>query len=378
MENLIKELSRTFFQQLPNGLCLIFAIGVVVSLVFTLPKRKHHNPLYLCFWLAVLFMVGWRLVVGLVAVRYVTVLIIPAVMMTAFVGFRAESWWRWLRKKFTFLPRWVGPFASKLLVYGCSAGALAMAIYTCCAKQDFYVTSHEIIKEYCRKDPAARVLTQSDESERIRYYTGIKILGLAENSKSEIKKHFRCAEANRNLLVIVRDRPKYSRIEFAQNELPPGAAWELYRRVSRNTGRKRKNKELNVYLYKTPVKAVPCDRSLPLAASKGDPALKQERISLAPGKKNVNVRIGRSTKPGNYTLEFFIKGTPGSVVEVVSSNGKATEKWRRELRFKLPDEKIYRCSAVITVSGGSFKAGVKVRNGKAVVDELCLTPLQMK
>jgi hypothetical protein len=71
MENLINELCRTFFQQLPNGLCLIFAIGVVVSLVFILPKRKHHNPLYAAFWVGILLMVVWRLIVGLVAVRYV-------------------------------------------------------------------------------------------------------------------------------------------------------------------------------------------------------------------------------------------------------------------------------------------------------------------
>lgn len=378
MEKLIKELCRTFFQQLPNGLSLIFAIGVVVCLVFVIPKRKHHNPLYLSFWGAVLFMIFWRLVVGLVAVRYVSVLIIPAVMMTAFVGFRAESWWRWLRRKYDFLPRWVGPFASKLLLYGCSAGALAMAVYTCCAKQDFYVTSHRIIKEYKQTDPSVRVLTQTDEKDRILYYTGVAPLPLKDNTKEEIKKHFRSVEANRNLLVIVRDRPKYSRIEFTQKELPPGASWELFRRVSRSTGRKSKNKELNVYVYKTPVKAVPCDKEFPLSGAKNNLAVNQGPISLAAGKKFVNVRMLRVPEPGNYILEFFVKGRPGTVVEVVSFDGKAKGKWHRKLRFTLPDEKLYRCSSIVTAAGGSFKAGVKVSAGSAVLNELCLTPWQMK
>lgn len=433
---MITEFCRTFFQQLPNGLCLIFAIGVIVCLVFVLPKRKHHNPLYAAFWLAILTMVLWRLVVGLVAVRYVSVLIIPAVMMTAFVGFRAESWWRWLHRRYRFLPRFVGRILPRLLVYGCSAGALAMAVYNCVAGQKFYQETYKTIREYRQKDPAARVLIQDDEQFRTRYYTGAATLRLKNNTRDEVKKFLNNPEANRTLLVVMRDRPKYSRIDFSATELAPGAEWKLLRRVKRASGRRNRNKELNIYVYIPPAKAVPCTEVQPLSTGKGNliingdleksvsgkqaqtmipgnyrqspfyrsakfhlpagafhvasalrnpaiPLVKSVRgkealrgsgaLSAASRNNAVNFWISRNLAPGNYTFEFYLKGKPGTVVEVLSLGGTAGKKTlKKHLVYKLPDDQLYRCSTVVSAGQHPFIPGIRISSGEAVLDELFL------
>ena len=58
MENLSKELCRTLFQQIPNGLCLIFAIGALLGRLLVLLKRRQHNPLLLCCGAAAFFMLS--------------------------------------------------------------------------------------------------------------------------------------------------------------------------------------------------------------------------------------------------------------------------------------------------------------------------------
>ena len=442
MEMLIKELCRTFLQQLPNGLCLIFAIGAVVCLVFTLPKRRHHNPLYGAFWLALLLMVLWRMVIGLVAVRYVAVLIIPAVMMTAFVGFRVESWWRWLRRKAPFLPRFIGKFAPWLLLWGCSAGALTMAIYNCRAGQHLYQKTYKIIREYKKSNPHAKVVVQRDDIERTAYYSKTALLPLKDNNKTEVKKYTRSVEANRPILFVIRDRKKYSRITFAPEELPPGAKWELYRRVKRTSGRESRNKELNAYIYTPPAKAVPCSKAPALASRKGnlvpnggfEKSLEQKQaLTLVPksavkesfyaspkfllpaggfrfseGKRGelpslirsvggkaalkgktslavdpkaniVNVWFKRNLAPGKYTFEFLVKGKPGTIVEVVSAGGRGKKKTvRKHLYFKLPDEKLYRCSTTVAFDKLPFAAGIRIRENKACLDELFLAPVKVK
>ena len=50
MTALAEKFLQTFFQQIPNGVCLIFAIGSLVATVFMLPKRRHHGRFYAFLW----------------------------------------------------------------------------------------------------------------------------------------------------------------------------------------------------------------------------------------------------------------------------------------------------------------------------------------
>ena len=59
MSGFVVKFFQTFFQQIPNCVCLIFAIGSLAALGAMLLKRRHHG-LYALLWVAFLFMGLWR------------------------------------------------------------------------------------------------------------------------------------------------------------------------------------------------------------------------------------------------------------------------------------------------------------------------------
>ena len=129
MSAFIAKFLQTFFQQIPNGVCLVFAIGALVSTVFMLAKRRHRGRFYALLWGAFLFIGLWRCLKGIISIRYASIMIYPMVIATAFGCRRAEAWWRLLCRYFRCLPAWFGRVIALGCLIGCTGGALLIAHY---------------------------------------------------------------------------------------------------------------------------------------------------------------------------------------------------------------------------------------------------------
>ena len=246
MERLIKEFCRTLFQQIPNGLCLIFAIGSLIGFALFLLKRRQHNPLRFCFGAAVAFILSWRLVVGVLATRYISILIIPAILLTAFVGIRGRVLWRFFCKKYPRLPRWFGTFFARAVLLGCSGGALWMAYHSLNSSQRSYRELYRSLKEYRRSEPHFKLLIAEDDVLRTRYYTGINAAPLTDRTRQGILRRVIAAGKNTPVIVVTRIRRKEPLLQFGKKELPAGAGWKTVRKIDAET---RKGKGIVLYLY---------------------------------------------------------------------------------------------------------------------------------
>lgn len=246
MERLTKELCRTLFQQIPNGLCLIFAIGALIGFALFWLKRRQHNPLLFCFGTAVAFILSWRLVVGVLATRYISILIIPAILLTAFVGIRGRVLWRFFCKKYPRLPRWFGTFFARAVLLGCSGGALWMAYHSLSSGQHARQELYRSLKEYRQTVPRLKVLSSEDDLSRSRYYTGIDTLPLQNGTRQGILRSVIAAGKDAPVMVVIRSRRNEPLVQFGKKELPAGAVWQTVRKIDAET---RKGKGFVLYLY---------------------------------------------------------------------------------------------------------------------------------
>ena len=246
MERLTKELCRTFFQQIPNGLCLIFAIGALIGFALFFLKRRQHNPLCFCFGTAVAFILSWRLVVGVLSTRYIFILVIPAILLTAFAGIRGRVLWRFFCKKYPRLPRWGGTFWARAVLLGCSGGALWMAYHSLSSGQQVRQELYRSLKEYRQTLPRLKVLTAEDDLARSRYYIGINTFSLLNDTRQGILRSVIAAGKDAPVMVVTHARRNEPSIQFGKKELPAGAAWQAVRKIDAET---RKGKGFILYLY---------------------------------------------------------------------------------------------------------------------------------
>ena len=246
MERMTKELCRTLFQQIPNGLCLIFAIGSLIGFVLFLLKRRQHNPLRFCFGTAVAFILSWRLVVGVLATRYISILVIPAVLLTAFVGIRGRVLWRFFCKKYPRLPRWFGTFFARAVLLGCSGGALWMAYHALSSGQEARQELYRSLKEYRQSISRLKVLTAEDDVSRSRYYTGIDTFPLLNETRQGILRSVLAAGKDAPVIAVTRSRRNETPVQFGKEELPAGAVLKAVRKIDAEN---RKGKGFILYLY---------------------------------------------------------------------------------------------------------------------------------
>ena len=253
MENIITKIFHTLFQQITNGVTLIFAIGTLIACFFILLKRRHHGSFYLHFWLLLLFMIIWRMIVGIISNRYALLLVVPAVMLTAFTGLRGESCWQLLRRKYTFLPRWFAKFISRAVLLGTSAGALLMAHHALTGNQDVYAETFNTIDEYKTRLPGLVLMTDSDEFARTKYYTNAPTVLFKSAAPKHILQQLRSpALRNKNVLIILRSA-EAADLAIKPKDLPPGKKLQLCKNITPK-GR-RKGVKLFLYSSVTPSQA---------------------------------------------------------------------------------------------------------------------------
>jgi len=241
---------QTFFQQIPNGVCLVFAIGALVSTVFMLAKRHHRGKLFVILWAAFLFMGLWRCAKGIISIRYASIMIFPMVIATAFGCRRGEAWWRLLCRYFRCLPSWFGRVIALGCLIGCTGGALVIAHYKLNIQSRAFTTICRTVSDYRKLYPDLRVLVKHNDTERFTYHTQVPCIPLEDNQREFFAQGLNgITDPDGHFLLVVMER-HLKGLEPRRDELRPGAKLS---RVRAKRYRQSKRKNLDIYFYENPL-----------------------------------------------------------------------------------------------------------------------------
>ena len=223
MESLILELKRTLLQQIANGLTLIFAIGTLIGCLFILLKRRHHGRFYHLLWLLIPFMVIWRTITGVVSIRYVAMLLVPAAALTVFAGIGMERLLRLLHQKFPFFPQWTARAFSRTFCFCIFGGALLMAHHALSSQQEIHQQVYKFTRKYLSDNPGVTVLVRQEDESSFQYYTGARTAVYHTDTTSGILKVLRRPDSRgKHFLIALRCSPK-TVPRFEKRHLPRGA-----------------------------------------------------------------------------------------------------------------------------------------------------------
>lgn len=364
---------QTFFQQIPNCVCLIFAIGSLVALVFMLPKRHHHGRFYALLWGAFLFMGLWRCFKGIISIRYASIMIYPMVIATAFASVRAEAWWGLLCRHFPRLPRWFGRFVSLACLFGCAGGALLISHHMLNSQVRACRTIYAAISEYHRQYPDIRVLVKENDAERITYYTKVPCISLEENRRELFMRHLNgITEPDRHVLAVVTDR-RLVKLEPRKGELRPGAKLSL---VRKKHFREVKRKGIEVYFYRSPLSFSRVTGALPvLSPAKGDPL---GAGSFGPPRFAGALRSRPVKGGGGFRFSFVISTDALSgespAVEIRTARRRGKKEVRTlQMRCPISGKGIYRGVVTFRVPAGPFTLCLNGRGTAIRLEQFRLT-----
>jgi len=373
MSAFAEKFLHTFFQQIPNGTCLIFSIGTLIAAALMLPKRRHHGRFYAFFWGAFLFMVLWRSCKGIISVRYASILIYPMVIATAFMGLRAEAWWRLLCRRFRRLPAWFGRALAWIGLFGCAGGALLIAHHKLSTPTGPSREMFAAISECRERYPDVRVLTRGNEADRISYYTKVPCIPLEESRKELFLESLNAVtEPDRHLLVVMEDR-HLEKLEPRKEELRPGAELSP---VFEKRSRKAKHKDLKVYFYRNPLSFSRIPGPLPAPAD-------LPGNLLAPGSfgpaRFAGSFISRPVQGGGgFRFTFVLSAetppgpAPGVEVRTAAQQGKG-EARVLQLRAPVPGKGLYRGTVTFRVPPGAFTLRIDAKGTAVRLEQFRLT-----
>ena len=354
MSALAEKFLQTFFQQIPNCVCLVFAIGSLVALVFMLPKRRHNGRFYALLWSAFLFMGLWRCFKGIPAIRYASILIYPMVIATAFAGIRAEAWWRLLCRHFPRLPRWFGRVLALATLVGCAGGALLIAHYKLNVQSRDFAAVCRTISEYREMYPDLRVLVKQNDADRVTYYTKVPCIPLDDNQKGIFLRklngivtpggHFLLAAMGRHLDEFV---PR-------KGELRPGA--ELSR-IRAKRYLKSKRKDVYIYFYRNPQSFSRMTDVPP--APPASPRGLLGPVAFGPVRFAGALRSRPVQGGGGFRFSFVLRADRlagrAPVVEIRTARRQGKREVRTlQMRCPVPGKGIYRGVAAFRVPPGPF------------------------
>ena len=373
MSAFVVRFLQTFFQQIPNCVCLIFAIGSLVALVFMLPKRRHHGRFYALLWGAFLFIGLWRCFKGIISIRYASIMIYPMVIATAFASVRAEAWWRLLCRHFPRLPRWFGRFVALACLVGCTGGALLISRHMLNSQARAYKTIYAAISEYRQQYPDIRVLIKGNDAERITYYTKVPCISLEENQRNLFMRSLNgITEPDRHILAVVTDRHRVT-LDPRKGELRPGAKLSL---VRKKHFREVKRKGISVYFYRSPL-------SFSRVTGK-PPVLPPVRGGLARPDAFGPTRFAKSLRSrplkggGGFRFTFVISTdapsgkAPAVEIRTARRRGKK-EVGTLQMRCPVPEKGTYRGVVTFRVPAGPFTLCLNGRGTAVRLEQFRLT-----
>lgn len=345
---------QTFFQQIPNGVCLVFAIGALVSTVFMLAKRHHRGKLFVILWAAFLFMGLWRCCKGIISIRYASIMIFPMVIATAFGCRRAEAWWRLFCRYFPCLPSWFGRVIALGCLIGCTGGALTIAHYKLNVQSRAFTTICRTISADKEKYPDLRVLVKGNDKDRFEYHTKVPCIPLEDNQRECFARGLNgITDPNGHYLLVVTER-HLDGLAPRKDELRPGA--KLVRRRSKRY-RQSKRKNLDIYFYENPLSFSRIAAVPPAPAASPDDLLGPG--AFGPSRVAGAFRSQPVQGGGGFRFTFVISAEVPSgkeaAVEVRTVLGPGTgEVQTLQLRCPIPGKGIYRGVAAFRTPAAPF------------------------
>lgn len=354
MGGFFSKFFQTFFQQIPNGVCLVFAIGALVSTVFMLAKRRHRGKLFILLWAAFLFMGLWRCSKGIISIRYASIMIFPMVIATAFGCRRAEAWWRLLCRYFPCLPGWFGRVIALGCLIGCTGGALAIAHYKLNVQSRAFTTICRTVAGYRKLYPDLRVLVKRNDTERFTYHTQVPCIPLEDNQREFFAQGLNgITDPDGHFLLVVTER-HLKGLEPRKDELRPGAKLS---RIRAKRYRQTKRKNLDIYFYENPLSFSRIAAVPPVPAAAPEDLLGPD--AFGPGRFAGSFRSRPVQGGGGFRFTFVISAdTPAgkeAAVEVrtVLRPG-AGEVQTLQLRCPVPGKGIYRGVATFRMAAAPF------------------------
>lgn len=161
---------------IPKYLFEPYAVIAVTGLFILLLQRKvKWNYLSLTILGAILFMLGWRLGILIVSSRYAAILIYPVIIFSVYFCFQISS----SLAKISHLPEW----GRKYLPY-----ALVTLLFCISCIKIFHLNPYRnylqeislAVKNDSRKYPDVFLLSETGNTKRYQYYTGIETIPLPE------------------------------------------------------------------------------------------------------------------------------------------------------------------------------------------------------
>ena len=240
---LLTDILELLFQKIPRGIFEPCAVGAVIGGIFSLLFARRYSYRFFVFWLAVLFMLAWRVVFLIISSRYASILIFPAVILTAYASYEIG---RQLKKR-TRLSRKICRTLPLLILAGIVLGGLGQTFY-----KDPYEyhreEAHAVIREELKKHDKVQVLVSNGEARRTKYYTGAVTRDIPDVTEQVLKQEVRkFKSADTVLLLDVIESARSPMLTKKELGVPESAEWE--RIYSSYTNRKEKRKH-NIYRYR--------------------------------------------------------------------------------------------------------------------------------
>lgn len=236
----LADILQLLFQKIPRGIFEPFAVGAVLGGIFSLLFVGKRNFYFFFCWGTVLFMLMWRVAIRVDSSRYVSILIYPAVILTAYVCFGIGS----QLKKRTGISRKFCRILPLLILSGVALGCLGQAFH-----KDPYENHREdvyaVIREQLKNYPEVEVLVSNGDARRVRYYTGAVVKDIPDVTAMVLQREVRKLKSADTVFLFDVIEPAHApMLTKKELGLPESAEWE--RIYSSYTNRKERRKH-NVY-----------------------------------------------------------------------------------------------------------------------------------
>ena len=368
------EFLQSFFHQIPNGITLIFALSSLAAGALAMAKRHHHNRFYTFFWWAIIFMVMWRSFKGIISIRYAALLIYPAAAVIAVGCCRIGTWLRFFRGYYPRLPRRFCDVAPALLVAAAAGGCLAISWYKLTASTPVYRTIYATIRAWRERDPGIRVIVKSDDAARITYYTKVPSIPVEGNERTTFFRVLNGVTApNRNFLLVVKEAGGFDLLDHGTAGLRPGAR---VKQLEYLKGRKRKRKDLNIYLYENPLTLFSVRGAPPKlpAAREGLP----DRRGFAAHRSGCHFRSRQVAKGGDFRFTFLVRSRGGKKVHLnVGTVVRKKKGEARQVQFAafMAAPGLY-CGNVTFSAAGPFAVDIRASAPGIVLEQCTLARMK--
>lgn len=245
-------MTEVFFKLIPQILFEPIAVGAVLGLFTALIFFwKKHGNFYWIVTVSIVFMLGWRLAIQIISTRYASILIYPAIIFCVYFCFKLEDLCK-LIPKFPEKLRHIVPW---LFIIGLAIASLVKTLHYN-PYENYIRYNSAVAKQDAAKFAKPLALSDSRDTRRYHYYSGIKTFGIPALDfpsdtvntaviKSLLNHYSRQCDV---LYFFIDELSSNAPLTGAALGLPP-ENWTL---LSSQYHNRRKKKQLRLYRYLPP------------------------------------------------------------------------------------------------------------------------------